>query len=166
VASTAPQADGGARAAGAHGVDGDAAGAPAAAAANGPAASDAATDVTEPTDASDEATPPTDVDLPDDTDELVALSHARLAEFDLATARAAATRLLAVAPDSVHAHRALGAVALAQQEYAQAEHHYGQVLDREPLDEEAHGRLALARQGRQRVEQRTAQRPGRRRSRP
>lgn len=103
-------------------------------------------------------------DLPDSTDELVALSHDKLAELDLETAGAAANRLQAVAPDSVQAHRALAAVALAQQSYAQAEHHYELVLESEPLDQEAHERLAMARKGRLRAEKQV-QRPSRRRAR-
>jgi tetratricopeptide (TPR) repeat protein len=90
--------------------------------------------------------------LPDDPGELFALSKARLAEFDLESARAAATRLAAMAPDSLEAHRALAAVALAAQDYLQAEWHYGKVLEIEPLDQEAHERLAMARKGRRRDE--------------
>jgi tetratricopeptide (TPR) repeat protein len=91
-------------------------------------------------------------DLPDDPAELAALSQARLAEFDLEAARAAAVRLAEVSPDSLEAHRALAAVALAAQDYPQAELHYGKVLEIEPLDEEAHERLAMARKGRRREE--------------
>jgi tetratricopeptide (TPR) repeat protein len=98
--------------------------------------------------------------LPDDPTELVALSRARLAEFDLDAARAAATRLADVAPDSLEAHRALAAVALAAQDYPQAEWHYGKVLEIEPLDEEAHERLAMAKKGRRREEQRNRRRKG------
>jgi tetratricopeptide (TPR) repeat protein len=90
--------------------------------------------------------------LPDDPGDLVALTKARLAEFDLESARAAATRLAAMAPDSLEAHRALAAVALAAQDYPQAEWHYGKVLEIEPLDQEAHERLALARKERRREE--------------
>jgi Flp pilus assembly protein TadD len=90
--------------------------------------------------------------LPDDPGDLVALTKARLAEFDLESARAAATRLAAMAPDSLEAHRALAAVALAAQDYPQAEWHYGKVLEIEPLDQEAHERLAMARKERRREE--------------
>jgi cytochrome c-type biogenesis protein CcmH/NrfG len=98
----------------------------------------------------DEATPPeSTVDdvaafqLPDDPDELAELSRARLAASDLELAHAAASRLEAVAPGTLEAHRALGAVALAEQDYEQARLHYRSVLDLEPLDQEAHERLAL-----------------------
>jgi Flp pilus assembly protein TadD len=83
-----------------------------------------------------------------------------LAEYNLETARAAAERLAEVAPDSLEAHRVLGAVSLAEQDYAQAEVHYGHVLEIEPLDQEAHERLAVAKKGR-----RGEERPWRRRRR-
>jgi Flp pilus assembly protein TadD len=83
------------------------------------------------------------------------ISQIRLAEFDLAGARAAAARLATLAPDSVEAHRALAAVSLAEQDYAQAEFHYGNVLEMEPLDEEAHERFAMAKDGRRREQQRS-----------
>jgi tetratricopeptide (TPR) repeat protein len=92
-------------------------------------------------------------DLPDDPAELVALSQTRLAEFDLEAARAAATRLAAVAPGSLEAHRALAAVSLAEQDYPQAELHYGKVLEIEPLDQEAMERLAMAKKGRRREQE-------------
>lgn len=82
-------------------------------------------------------------DLPDDPDELAELSRARLAASDLELAHAAASRLEAVAPGTLEAHRALGAVALAEQDYEQARLHYRSVLELEPLDQEAHERLAL-----------------------
>ena len=107
---------------------------------------------------------PTDQDvgdaLPSDPAELVALSASMLAEYNLETARAAAERLAEVAPDSLEAHRVLGAVSLAEQDYAQAEVHYGHVLEIEPLDQEAHERLAVAKKGR-----RGEERPWRRRRR-
>jgi tetratricopeptide (TPR) repeat protein len=92
-------------------------------------------------------------DMPDDPAELVALSQTRLAEFDLEAARAAATRLAAVAPGSLEAHRALAAVSLAEQDYPQAELHYGKVLEIEPLDQEAIERLAMAKKGRRREQE-------------
>lgn len=83
------------------------------------------------------------VDMPDDPDELAALSRARLAVSDVELAHAAASRLAALAPGSIEAHRALGAVALAGHDYEQARAHYRKVLELEPLDQEAHERLAL-----------------------
>lgn len=83
------------------------------------------------------------IDMPDDLDELAALSRARLAVSDVELAHAAATRLEALAPGSIEAHRALGAVALAGHDYEQARAHYRKVLELEPLDQEAHERLAL-----------------------
>ena len=104
--------------------------------------------------ATDESSEPDAGDaLPSDPAELVVLSAAKLAEFDLEAARAAAERLAEVAPRSLEAHRALGAVSLAEQDYAQAEVHYGNVLEIEPLDQEAHERLAMAKKGRRREEQ-------------
>lgn len=82
-------------------------------------------------------------DLPDDPEELAELSRARLAASDLELAHAAASRLEAVAPGALETHRALGAVALAEQDYEQARFHYRSVLELEPLDQEAHERLAL-----------------------
>ncbi|HSJ46216.1 MAG TPA: hypothetical protein VK923_16190 [Euzebyales bacterium] len=82
-------------------------------------------------------------ELPDAPDELAELSRARLAASDLELAHAAASRLEAVAPGTLEAHRALGAVALAEQDYEQARFHYRSVLELEPLDQEAHERLAL-----------------------
>ncbi len=89
-------------------------------------------------------------DIPDDPAELAELSRARLAAADLELAHAAASRLEAVAPGSIEAHRALAAVALAEQDYEQARMHYLQVLEIEPLDQEAHERLALVSEGLQR----------------
>lgn len=83
------------------------------------------------------------VDMPDDPDALAELSRERLAASDLELAHAAASRLEAVSPGTVEAHRALGAVALAERDYDQARHHYSKVLELEPLDQEAHERLAL-----------------------
>jgi tetratricopeptide (TPR) repeat protein len=100
----------------------------------------------------DETAQATD-DLPSDPAELVALSSARLAEFDLPAARAAAERLAELTPDSLESHRALAAVSLAEQDYVQAELHYGKVLDIEPLDQDAHEHLAMARKGRHREQQ-------------
>ena len=98
----------------------------------------------------EDATPPAttldDVapfELPDDPEELAELSRARLAAADHELAHAAASRLEAVAPGTLEAHRALGAVALAEQDYEQARFHYRSVLELEPLDQEAHERLAL-----------------------
>ena len=82
-------------------------------------------------------------DMPDDPEELAELSRVRLAASDIELAHAAASRLEAVAPGSLEAHRALGAVALAEKDYEQARFHYGSVLELEPLDQEAHERLAL-----------------------
>jgi hypothetical protein len=82
-------------------------------------------------------------DMPDDPSELVALIQDRLAAADLELAHAGASRLEAVAPGSVDAHRALGAVALAAHDYEQARTHYREILELEPLDQEAHERLAL-----------------------
>ena len=96
--------------------------------------------------------------LSDDPAELAALSRARLAEFDLDAALAAATRLAEVSPGTLDAHRALAAVALAAQDYPQAEVHYGKVLEIEPLDQEAHERLAMAKKGRKREEQQRSRR--------
>ena len=92
-------------------------------------------------------------DLPNDLNELAALSRARLAEFDLDAAREAASHLALLAPDSLQAHRALAAVSLAEQDYPMAELHYGKVLEYEPLDQEAHERLAMAKEGRRREQQ-------------
>jgi cytochrome c-type biogenesis protein CcmH/NrfG len=83
------------------------------------------------------------VDLPHDPDALIELSRDRLAASDLEVAHAAASRLEAIAPGTVEAHRALGAVALAEHDYDQAREHYSKVLELEPLDQEAHERLAL-----------------------
>ncbi|MBW3605510.1 MAG: tetratricopeptide repeat protein [Actinobacteria bacterium] len=83
------------------------------------------------------------IDMPDDPDELATLSRARLAVSDVELAHAAASRLDALAPGSIEAHRALGAVALAAHDYEQARVHYRKVLELEPLDQEAHERLAL-----------------------
>ena len=83
------------------------------------------------------------VDMPDDPAELAELSRERLAVSDLELAHAAASHLEAVSPGTVEAHRALAAVALAEQDYDQARHHYRKVLELEPLDQEAHERLAL-----------------------
>lgn len=83
------------------------------------------------------------VDLPHDPDALIELSRERLAASDIEAAHAAASRLEAVAPGTVEAHRALGAVALAEHDYDQAREHYGKVLELEPLDQEAHERLAI-----------------------
>ena len=63
------------------------------------------------------------------------------------------TRLAEVSPGSLEAYRALAAVALAAQDYAEAESHYGKVLEIEPRDQEAHERLAMARKGRRREDQ-------------
>jgi tetratricopeptide (TPR) repeat protein len=100
----------------------------------------------------DETAQATD-DLPSDPAELVALSSTKLAEFDLPAARTAAERLAELAPDSLESHRALAAVSLAEQDYVQAELHYAKVLDIEPLDQEAHEHLAMARKGRHREQQ-------------
>jgi Flp pilus assembly protein TadD len=48
-----------------------------------------------------------------------------------------------VAPGTLEAHRALGAVAMAERDFEQARVHYRAVLDLEPLDQDAHERLAL-----------------------
>jgi cytochrome c-type biogenesis protein CcmH/NrfG len=87
--------------------------------------------------------PPAVDELPDTIDELVELSRVGLASADVELAHAAASRLEAVAPGSVEAHRALGAVALVEQDFEQAGLHYRRVLELEPLDQEAHERLAL-----------------------
>jgi cytochrome c-type biogenesis protein CcmH/NrfG len=84
-----------------------------------------------------------DVDMPDDPAALAELSRARLAASDLELAHAAASRLEAVAPGTLEAHRALGAVAMAERDFEQARVHYRAVLDLEPLDQDAHERLAL-----------------------
>jgi cytochrome c-type biogenesis protein CcmH/NrfG len=81
--------------------------------------------------------------LPDTREELVELSREGLAESDVELAHAAASRLDAVAPDSVEAHRALGAVALAEQDYEQAAVHYRRLLELEPGDREATERLEV-----------------------
>ena len=95
----------------------------------------------------DEADEPADdvaaFGMPDDPEELAELSRTRLAASDIELAHAAASRLEAVAPGTLEAHRALGAVALAEQDYEQARFHYRSVLELEPLDQEAHERLAL-----------------------
>lgn len=83
------------------------------------------------------------VELPHDPDALIELSRERLAASDLEAAHAAASRLEAVAPGTVEAHRALGAVALAEHDYDQARAHYAKILELEPLDQEAHERLAM-----------------------
>jgi tetratricopeptide (TPR) repeat protein len=82
-------------------------------------------------------------DMPDDPEELAELSRSRLAASDIELAHAAASHLEAVAPGTLEAHRALGAVALAEQDHEQAQFHYRSVLELEPLDQEAHERLAL-----------------------
>lgn len=82
-------------------------------------------------------------DMPDDPAELAVLSRTRLAISDLELAHAAASRLEAIAPGSIEAHRALGAVALAEHDYERARTHYRKVLELEPLDQEAHERLSL-----------------------
>ena len=82
-------------------------------------------------------------ELPHDPDALIELSRERLAASDLEVAHAAASRLDAVAPGTVEAHRALGAVALAEHDYDQAREHYRKILELEPLDQEAHERLAM-----------------------
>ena len=88
--------------------------------------------------------PPREVDdLPHEPDALIELSRRALAQSNLELAHAAASRLEAVAPGTVEAHRALGAAALAEHDYDQARMHYGKVLELEPLDQEAHERLAM-----------------------
>ncbi|CAN5906460.1 hypothetical protein BH23ACT10_BH23ACT10_33250 [soil metagenome] len=130
----ASDAAGGSQAAPAH------ADVPVAAQANGrQRADDTRTAVTVAAPAADDV----EVDMPDDPAELAVLSRTRLAVSDLELAHAAASRLQAVAPGSIEAHRALGAVALAEHDYERARTHYRKVLELEPLDQEAHERLAL-----------------------
>lgn len=86
---------------------------------------------------------PRAAELPHDPDALIQLSRERLAASDVEAAHAAASRLEAVAPGTVEAHRALGAVALAEHDYDQARQHYAKILEIEPLDQEAHERLAM-----------------------